>query len=75
MAITRLLPALLAYTARLRFPTLAMLTGALFLFDLLIPDAIPVADEVLLGLATAMFAAWRKEKDGDGDGGGKADGR
>lgn len=52
--------ALLAWAGRLRFPQLLALTGALFLVDLLVPDPVPFADELLLGLATLLFAAWRK---------------
>jgi hypothetical protein len=47
---------------RLRFPYLLLLTASLFLLDLLVPDLIPFADEVLLGLATLVLAAWRKRK-------------
>jgi len=47
----------------LRFPWLLVLTAALFLLDLLIPDLVPFADEILLGLATLLFAAWRKRRD------------
>lgn len=52
---------LLAFTARLRFPQLFLLTGAVFALDLLIPDFIPFADEILLGLLTAMFGSIRKK--------------
>jgi len=63
MALPRsLTTALLAYVSRLRFPTLFVLSAALFVADLLIPDAIPVADELLLGLVTAGLASFRKEK-------------
>jgi hypothetical protein len=48
---------------RLRFPHLLLLTAGLFLLDLLVPDLIPFADEVLLGLATLILAAWRKRGD------------
>jgi len=41
---------LLNYAARLRFPKLLALTGILFLADLVVPDAIPFIDEILLGL-------------------------
>ena len=61
--------AVLAFASRLRFPTLFALTAALFVADLFIPDVVPMADELLLGLATAALAAWRKKKDGtDGEG-------
>lgn len=52
---------LLAFAARLRFPQLFLLTGAVFALDLLIPDFIPFADEILLGLLTAMFGSIRKK--------------
>ncbi|MEN8175012.1 MAG: DUF6116 family protein [Pseudomonadota bacterium] len=52
--------ALLKYAAGLRFKQLFFLSGALFLLDVLIPDLIPFADELLLGLLTLLFGAWRK---------------
>jgi hypothetical protein len=53
---------LLRYLARLRFPYLAAITGTLFVVDLLVPDIIPLADELLLGLATLLLAMLRKPK-------------
>jgi len=50
-----------AVTSRLKFPQLLAVTATLFVLDLLIPDLIPFADEILLGLATALFALWREE--------------
>ncbi|MGH9380919.1 MAG: DUF6116 family protein [Thermoanaerobaculia bacterium] len=38
--------------ARLRFPHLLLALATLFLIDLVVPDLIPLIDEVLLGLAT-----------------------
>jgi hypothetical protein len=52
---------LLRYVSRLRFPYLFGITAALFLFDLLIPDAVPFADELLLGLLTLLLASFKKE--------------
>ena len=46
--------------SRLKFPQLLTITAVLFVLDLLIPDMIPFADEILLGLATALFALWRE---------------
>ena len=55
------LPALvLRWAQRLRFPYLFGLTAFLFVVDLLVPDAIPFADELLLGLLTLLFASLRK---------------
>ena len=56
-----MLPALIARIAgSLRFPQLFLFTGALFFLDLIIPDLIPFADEVFLGLITLLFGMWRK---------------
>ena len=46
--------------SRLKFPQLLAVTAGLVLLDLVIPDLIPFADEILLGLATALFALWRE---------------
>jgi hypothetical protein len=55
------LPALfLRWARRLRFPYLFGLTALLFVADLLVPDAIPFVDELLLGLLTLLFASLRK---------------
>ncbi len=61
-----LIAPLIAYAAKLRFPTLFKLTLALFLIDFFTPDLlfpfIPV-DEILVGLMAALFAAWKKRKE------------
>ena len=43
------------FAARLRYPQLFFLTAGLFVLDLLIPDVIPFADEILLGLLTMLL--------------------
>jgi hypothetical protein len=53
---------LLGRLRNLRFPTLAILVGALFLADLVIPDVIPLVDELLLGLLTLLFASWKRSR-------------
>ena len=56
-----MLPALIArFAGGLRFPQLFLFTGALFLLDVIVPDLIPFADEVLLGLITLLFGTRRK---------------
>ena len=55
--------ALLAYAGRLRFPTLFLITLALFAADLVVPDPIPFLDEIMLGLGTLLFASWRKRRE------------
>lgn len=57
-----LLGPLLAYAQRLRFPTLFLVTLGLFALDLVIPDMVPFADEILLGLGTLLLTAWKKPK-------------
>jgi hypothetical protein len=51
-----------ARLAPLRFPVLFLITAGLFLVDLVVPDVIPFVDEVLLGLAAALLATWRKRR-------------
>ena len=50
----------LRYVQDLRAPQLFVLTAGLFVLDLIIPDVIPMADELLLGLAAMFLASWRK---------------
>ena len=54
---------LIAYLARLRFPVLFGITAVLFVLDTFIPDGIPFADEILLGLGAALLGSWKKRKD------------
>ena len=51
------------FTGRLRFPQLFAITLILFVVDLIVPDIIPFADEVLLGLATLLLGSWRKQRE------------
>ncbi|HSN72067.1 MAG TPA: DUF6116 family protein [Steroidobacteraceae bacterium] len=53
---------LLRYLSRLRFPWLFAVAVVLFLVDLVVPDLVPWVDEILLGLLTLMFGAWRKRR-------------
>lgn len=52
------------FAGKLRFPYLFLLTAGLFLLDLALPDAIPFADELLLGLGTLLLGSLRKRKAG-----------
>ncbi|MFK7977541.1 MAG: DUF6116 family protein [Halioglobus sp.] len=52
---------LLRWGAKLRFPTLFLLTATVFVADLIIPDVIPMADEILIGLATIALANLKKK--------------
>lgn len=59
---TPLVAFLVRYLGRLRFPYLLVVTATLFVVDLLVPDVIPLVDEVLLGLATLLLATWKKRR-------------
>lgn len=52
------------WAGSLRFKQLFLLTLLLFIGDLLIPDVIPLIDEVLLGLLTLLLGSIRKKTDG-----------
>lgn len=49
-----------AFAGRLKFRNLFYLTLGLFIFDLLVPDFIPMFDEIILGLLTLILANWKK---------------
>ena len=51
---------LIGYASGLRFPKLLLLTGVVFVIDLIFPDVIPFADEILLGLITLLLAMLKK---------------
>jgi hypothetical protein len=53
---------LLRYASQLRFPWLVVITATLFVLDLAIPDFVPFADEVLLGLLTIALASFRRRR-------------
>jgi hypothetical protein len=53
---------LLAWARKRRFPTLLLVTGSLFVIDLIVPDIVPLADELLLGLATLVLARWKDQR-------------
>lgn len=55
-----LLNRLMQFAAGLRFPRLLAVTAALFILDLIIPDMIPFADEILLGLLSLLLASLKK---------------
>lgn len=49
------------FAGGLRFPVLFAIAAALFLIDLIVPDVIPLADEILLALITVMLGALRRK--------------
>jgi hypothetical protein len=52
----------LGWLARLRSWQLFLLAGAVFLADLFVPDPIPFADEIMLGLTTLLLSRWKKRR-------------
>ena len=48
------------WAGRLRFPYLMALTLILFVFNLFMPDALPLVDEVIMGLIAALLASLKK---------------
>ncbi|MDR7098260.1 hypothetical protein J2X04_000607 [Lysobacter niabensis] len=57
-----LLAPLLGFLGRLSYPRLFVVTAVLFVIDLVIPDFIPLADEILLGLGTLLLANFKNRK-------------
>lgn len=51
-----LITPLFKFANRLRFRNLFLLTGGLFVLTLLVPDLIPFADEIVLGLVTLVLS-------------------
>lgn len=51
----------MAFANGLRFKELFLLILGLFLLDLVIPDMIPMIDEIILGLLTILLASWKNE--------------
>ncbi|HEX5066035.1 MAG TPA: DUF6116 family protein [Myxococcota bacterium] len=51
------------FASKLRYPHLFLVTATLFVLDLVIPDVIPFADEILLGLGTLLLAGLRGRKE------------
>ena len=54
---------LFAWLAGLRSWQLFLLAGALFVADLVVPDPIPLVDEMMLGLATLLLGRWKRRRD------------
>jgi len=48
------------FLGKLRFPQLFVVAALLFVLDVLIPDMIPFADEMMLALLTALLSQWKR---------------
>lgn len=67
-AFRRLVPVLLRrYLARLRFPTLFVVTVVVFAVNVAVPDALPFVDEALLALAGLLLGRLRRRGGGEGE--------
>ena len=51
------------FFSQLRFPYLFAVTAIVFLLDLFIPDLVPMADEILLGLGAMLLARIKKKQE------------
>ncbi len=54
---------IMGFASRLRFPTLFAITLGLWALNMLIPDPLPLIDEIVMGLVTLMLATWKKPRD------------
>ena len=52
---------ILSWGSGLRYPYLFLLTAAVFIVDVVVPDIIPFADEILIGMATLILARFKKK--------------
>ena len=49
-----------AYLESLRFPVLLIVTGVLFVVNILVPDALPFVDEILLALVAVILSRLKR---------------
>lgn len=61
-----LITLLTAFFSRLRYPWLFAVAAGLFVLDLLIPDLLPLADEILLAVVTVLLASRQVERQPEG---------
>jgi hypothetical protein len=61
MKISSPLDQLTDFISRLRFKNLFLLISVLFILDLLIPDMIPMLDEIILALLTILLGNLKKK--------------
>lgn len=59
-----MLAPVVGFLSRLRYRSLFLIAAALLAVDLVVPDAIPFADEILLAIVTIVLARLRKPGDG-----------
>jgi hypothetical protein len=54
---------IIGWLSRLRSWQLFLLAGTLFVADLLVPDPLPLIDEIMLGLTTLILARWKGRRE------------
>ena len=59
---------IIRFASRLRFPWLFALTALLLVIDLLVPDPVPLLDEIVLALLTLLFGMCRRRGAGKSPG-------
>jgi Family of unknown function (DUF6116) len=57
------------FAGKLRFPQLFTFMLVVFVVDLVVPDFIPFADEILFGLLTVLLGSLKRGDAGAADGG------
>ena len=57
-----LLSPFMRWLGKLSFPKLFLLFAGLFALDFVTPDPIPFVDELMLGIGTLLFAAWKNRR-------------
>ncbi|MCF6226071.1 MAG: hypothetical protein L3J22_07200 [Xanthomonadales bacterium] len=62
MSLSRLgiMGAVTRFAAKLRFPNLFLLFVVLLGVNIVVPDPLPFADEILMALGALLLARWRK---------------
>lgn len=53
---------LMSWLEGLRFPVLLLITGTLFIVNVLVPDALPFIDEMVLALVTLLLARLKRSR-------------
>ncbi|MDX1379945.1 MAG: DUF6116 family protein [Xanthomonadales bacterium] len=54
---------LIGYLNSLRFPWLLLVTAVLFLANVMVPDALPFVDEILLALVGIVLSRLKRGRD------------
>ncbi len=58
----KLITLFLAHANQLKFKNLFLIVITLFVVDLIIPDFIPLIDEIILALLAIILANWKDER-------------